>query len=319
MNENRENKINLEERLLAVLLEEVCAEEGVSYSRMAGDWIHVLEKDGKMRYVMGYQFDRNKSAVSRMAADKSATIEILKRKKVPTVDGYLHLHPKKEAYQYVQGDYSSLEGFIDKNKYPLVVKSNRGSSGHLVRFVGSGSALDKAVAEIFESGQDVLLSSYVDIKNEYRVVMSGGQPQFIYKKIRSTIVADGRATLGELIDLKDGDYSFYKLVFGLDEKDVVPVGMSIPADVRHNLSQGAVPEVLDLHDYGEIIDLAKRTYDVLPLDLCAVDCVEDSQGNVMVLEVNSGVTYQKLVHHIPKARELAKEVYRKAVQGMFSE
>jgi glutathione synthase/RimK-type ligase-like ATP-grasp enzyme len=108
------------------------------------------------------------------------------------------------------------------------------------------------------------------------------------------------------------EYRFYFL----DEEILLAYKKKRAGDWKHNLSSGAVPEVLGLAEYGGMIQLAKRAYKELGLRMGAVDIFETKDG-LKVLEVNNGVS---LVHFGATSEEyyqLALGVYERYLLESF--
>lgn len=108
------------------------------------------------------------------------------------------------------------------------------------------------------------------------------------------------------------EYRFYFL----DEEILLAYKKKRVGDWKHNLSSGAVPEVLDLAEYGEMAELAKRAYKEIGLRMGAVDIFETKEG-LKVLEVNNGVS---LIHFGATSEEyyqLALKVYEKYLLESF--
>jgi [lysine-biosynthesis-protein LysW]---L-2-aminoadipate ligase len=61
---------------------------------------------------------------------------------------------------------------------------------------------------------------------------------------------------------------------------------------RTNVAQGATTTICDLH--GELADIAIRAARSVGADIAGVDVVEDTDGRLLVLEVNSGVEFAGL-------------------------
>jgi glutathione synthase/RimK-type ligase-like ATP-grasp enzyme len=108
------------------------------------------------------------------------------------------------------------------------------------------------------------------------------------------------------------EYRFYFL----DEEIILAYKKTRTGDWKHNLSSGAVPEVLDLAECGEMAELAKRAYKELGLRIGAVDIFATKEG-LKVLEVNNGVS---LVHFGATSEEyyqLALGVYERYLLESF--
>ena len=59
------------------MIYEICREKGISFSLVSKDWIMILEKDHKVRYLCGYKFGLNDHAIGNVCDDKYALYEVL--------------------------------------------------------------------------------------------------------------------------------------------------------------------------------------------------------------------------------------------------
>ena len=87
---------------------------------------------------------------------------------------------------------------------------------------------------------------------------------------------------------------------------------------RNNLSQGAeviedVPD--DLKE--ELTNLARKVVKELNIRFASVDIIKLKTGELMVIEVNSGVTINKYTKFVANGREIAKSIYKEAIEKML--
>ena len=68
------------------IIQEICDEKKINYKFLSKDWVIMLEKDGKTRFISGYKFDMNSQGTGIIADDKDATYEVLKEKKIPIIE-----------------------------------------------------------------------------------------------------------------------------------------------------------------------------------------------------------------------------------------
>lgn len=85
---------------------------------------------------------------------------------------------------------------------------------------------------------------------------------------------------------------------------------------KHNLSEGSIPEILDLQNYKEMEELAKRSYKVLGLRMGAVDIFETKEGP-KVLEINNGISLVHFAEHSEEYKNIALNVYEKYLSSSF--
>lgn len=111
----------------------------------------------------------------------------------------------------------------------------------------------------------------------------------------------------------------YRLVV-LDGEVRLCYGKERGDDWRFNLSQGAT--VIDVEDGAlkeQLIQIAKAAAQALGIRFCTVDIIRTTANELMVIEVNSGVTITKYLLMRPEQRGLVKEIYRDVIRKMFSE
>lgn len=90
-----------------------------------------------------------------------------------------------------------------------------------------------------------------------------------------------------------------------------------PAEWRHNLRLGAVPETIcDPGEVPDVLRLARVSMAALGLRFASVDVVHTA-GGAMVLEVNSAVTLEHYSDHLPAHASAAAAVYRDALAACF--
>lgn len=89
-----------------------------------------------------------------------------------------------------------------------------------------------------------------------------------------------------------------------------------PEDWKFNLQQGAKSEGIPNEKYGKVVKLAKRAAKSIGLRFGSVDIVE-AEGDLRVLEINSGVMIRKFAAQHPEQVEKVTEIYRKAIRRMF--
>lgn len=111
----------------------------------------------------------------------------------------------------------------------------------------------------------------------------------------------------------------YRVVI-LDDAVRLCYGKERGEDWRFNLSQGAT--VVDVTDEGlrrKLEEIARAAAKALGMRFCTVDIIRVKSGELMVIEVNSGVTITKYLLMRPEQRGMVKEIYRDAVLKMFEE
>ena len=98
------------------------------------------------------------------------------------------------------------------------------------------------------------------------------------------------------------------------------MGEKIEYGWQFNLAKGArVLQNINKDSEQKAIELAKKAYDACLLNFCSVDVIETEDNEFLVMEVNSGVSINKYPNFVPNGREIAKKVYKDAIEAMFKE
>lgn len=307
------------------ILQELSSEFDISITVFSHEWIIRLEKRGIVKYVFGYNFELNTSAAQMIANDKSAVSDLLQYYGIPHVEHKLFLNPRLHNYVSDLGNWDSIVSFASEHDFRVVCKPNKGTNGRGVIRVETQRELERAVEQLFQNNRAICIAPYHSITQEYRLILIGNNCELAYKKILPTIVGDGVSNVATLISdqiasgkISDkASSSIYKHNFRL--LSTTPEnGCEIRLNWKHNLGQGATPLVLDdLALFPELKNLAVSCAKRLNLSFVSVDLIE-TQDKLMVLEVNTGIMLESFSAYSQLGYLRAKDVYRKALEYMFS-
>lgn len=316
----------MEDRVLLKIIEEICNEEKIDFKFYSFGYIVKLEKDNKHRYIIGNKFDINMQASGTIMSDKAATYTVLNGHSIPAVEHKIIFNPiTREHYVGDDGVYSEVFNYFNEHDRRIVVKSKDGYGGKSVFLCDDIKRLERKVFEILEMKNDLCLSPFYDVKNEYRTFCLGRECLLTYSKNKPYVTGNGKNNVRELIEAYDSGLleKFIKekdamLENGIDY-DYVPIdGEVIVLSWKLNLSQGARPMLLDNEvKVEEVQNLAKKVSEILNLGFATVDIIETVDGELLLLEVNSGIGASKFIEYIENGYEIAKEIYRSAVLKMF--
>lgn len=260
------------------IVKEICDEENIKYTLLSRDWIIRLEKNDKIAYIVGTRFSINSITSVSIASDKYATYEVLKRANISIIEHNMIFNPK-----FRKGFVSDFES---KNEIKKYIKNQ--SNGKVVLKANEGSC-----------GNDVYLcKSYFDFSNKLRKI-------FKNKESASLCPFYEIDTEYRVICLDDE----IKLIYGKRPKS---------GEWRNNLSQGAevieyVPD--DLKE--ELANLARKVVKELNIRFASVDIIKLKTSELLVIEVNSGVTINKYTEFVANGREIAKSIYKEAIEKML--
>ena len=79
------------------------------------------------------------------------------------------------------------------------MKDNKGYCGNNVFWVKNKTQIKKAVNKIFKQNLDLAVCPYVDIEDEFRLIMLNGECKVCYKKVRPYVIGDGKLNVKNLI------------------------------------------------------------------------------------------------------------------------
>lgn len=305
-----------ERRQIAVLLEDISRQQGYKFKSFSDEWIfQITDKRGVDCYIWGYKFPNNASASCHICDDKSALSSVLCEKKIPNVE-HIYFENAKSSMVDDNGNWNKIIGLFEKYGI-LVLKANSGSCGLNVYKCSTLKELETAYYNIFQKNRAMAVCPYVEIKNEYRVIMLDGLPQIIYLKERPYVVGDGVNDVKQLAELKFGG-EVVPIDGDIDTSVVLPKNKKLIIEWKHNLAHGSMPIILKEKTMKEKLEiLAKRAAKALNLNFASIDIVECEDGELKILEANSGVMLEKFSKLSLENYEIAKSIYCSALSAYF--
>lgn len=84
---------------------------------------------------------------------------------------------------------------------------------------------------------------------------------------------------------------------------------------KHNLASGSTAEILSKEDRFE--EIVKNVSKLFNLKFASVDIIELENGELKIMEVNSGIVMKNFASISKDNYKIAKEIYREAVLSMF--
>jgi glutathione synthase/RimK-type ligase-like ATP-grasp enzyme len=313
-------------RHIVAILAELCEERNIRMVSFSDDWIHRLEKDGRVSHVFGYDFAINSATARLLAKDKAATATILQHAGVPVVEHRLFHAPTMSEYVPLTGNWSEMLRYLERNRGVIVCKPNEGTGGTDVFRVSSAVELEAAVNRIFQKQRSLCLSPLFDAVRELRFVIVDEQCYVAYEKVRPYVEGDGVATTAQLV-AASGESSKALDPRGRAASDANPIKWdAIPAkgervllSWRHNLGRGASSELISDTDpvFSAGRKLAIAACHALGLRAASVDVFATADA-LLVLEVNAGIMMENLASQGQATRELAKRVYGKLLDSVLA-
>ncbi|MEZ2146292.1 RimK-like protein [Bradyrhizobium sp. DN5] len=174
------------ERIFVQAIRRYCAEHGITVDVRASGWLIAMRRGETRRFAFGYDIGLNSAIAHRLANDKSATAEALTLAGVPCVPHHLFLNPKLGKHVVGPTWREAMLKLLRDHPQGVVVKPNEGTSGRSVFKVTTEAELDHAVGEVFSMSAGLVISPYVAIEEEVRVVLLDDVPLIVYSKQRGT-------------------------------------------------------------------------------------------------------------------------------------
>lgn len=302
------------------IIKEICIEDNIKYKFLSKDWVIMLEKDGKTRFISGYKFDLNSHGIGLIADDKYALYEVLKSKNIPVIEHKI-VYNKMNNLDYAIGcnTYEYVKDYFLKNNNNIVIKPNDGTCGKNVFNVTDVNEIDIVLDKIFLKNYSISMCPFYKIKHEYRAIMLDGENMLLYAKYLPIVTGDGNKTIRQLLLDFNYDYFIDKLEDSKYDK-VLPKNKTFEYNWKFNLSQGSIAKKLNdklLQD--RLIKIAKQVCKEINLKFGSIDIIETTNNELLVLEVNSGVMLENYIRLNPNEYIYAKDIYRNAIKNLFKD
>lgn len=301
-------------RLFSKAIEEACEERGIECKSFSEDWVYLLKRGDASTRVIGYCLGLNGHAQSVICDDKAAASDLMEDAGVPHVRHVFMAPPKSPSQRPTDEEDDPLFRLMMEHG-TLVVKPNVGREGEDVLHVSTSVDLVRALRRVFEIHGNACVCPYVDIDEEYRVVVLDGAPRLAYRKIRPHVTGDGRSTIGELVrEATTGHGVTLAVPSDIDEDEVLDDGQELVLEWRHNLITGALAS-MDIDDGTRegICSLAVAACEVLDVRFASVDVIASSTG-LQVLEVNGTVIMERILGQDEELYGIAKGIYADAIE-----
>ncbi len=293
---------------IQLLIKEICEEENINFSTISNDWILVLEKDGENHYIVGSKFDLNNYASAKICNDKYACFSALEYHNIPVC--HHHIFYEKDSREEVEDYFNKCNGDV-------VVKANTGSYGNNMYHVTNIDDLIEKMKLLFKNNYSISISPFYNIKLEYRVIVLNNKVLLIFGKKRPVVVGNGKNTVYEL--LLEFNKPFFEDLENHTELDyVLESGKEFEYSWQHNLAKGAIPiKITDKELIKKLESIAVTATQKLNLNFVSVDIVELIDGDLKIIEINSGVV-TNIANYFKDGDIIAKNIYREAILAMFN-
>ncbi len=292
------------------IIKEICNELNIKYTLLSKDWIIMLEKDNIIKFISGYKFDLNSHAEGNCIDDKYAMYEILKYKNIPVIEHNI-LYDEKNTETYAKDckDRNLVFDYFDKHK-KIILKSNTGTCGRGVYKIENKNEINDVLDKLFKNNFSISMCPFYDIDSEYRAIVLDGEVKISYSKERPIVYGDGKRLISELLHEFNPNYNYH-----IENDYILKENEEYIYSWKHNLSNGATIN-LNVNDKDIIEDLAKKVSKNLNLVFGSVDIIK-VKDEYLVLECNSGVMMDNLIKILPDGYNIAKKIYKDAIEKMF--
>ncbi|MBE5820975.1 MAG: hypothetical protein E7311_00100 [Clostridiales bacterium] len=310
------------ERFFHKIIKEICSEKDIRMKVLSFGMIIKLKKDDKIRYIIQNCFGFNNSTADRLASDKYSLFEVLESEGISVIKHYMLFNPVSRAGFMDEVMLSNtISKFIDEYGAIAIVKSNTGREGVSVyKCIGENEIYDTAY-NLFKTNSSISLCPYYDIKEEYRVVYLDGKCELIYSKERPAVIGNGLLSVAELYLKQKENLSPYitmDKIIDIDLSYVPKKDEKVYLTWKHNLCNGAIPLIVEDNKLKKKIqEFATLVAKKINIDFAAIDIIEDKEGNLSVLEVNSGLGLTIFTKHVQNGYEITKSIYSKAIDKLF--
>lgn len=290
------------------IIKEICDEKGIKFKLLSKDWIIMLEKDNKLKYIVGYKFPLNNQAVGKIFDDKYALFEVMKQCNIPVAEHYI---------VFKNYDKVKIIEYCKKYAFNMVIKNNTGTCGNDMYHTLDEQELFEKLDKLLSKNYSVSICPFYDIKTEYRTIILNVEAELVYGKKKPIVIGNGRSSIYELL-CEFNIKHFSNISNGNNLDEILKLNEKYEYNWQFNLSKGAMPFfVEDNNKEQQLKEKAKNIANILGVDFASIDIIELNDGTFLLLEVNSGVMMEKTSEVLDKGKEIAKNIYTKAIDQMF--
>ena len=316
------------ERVHVKLIKELAKEMDFKAQFLSEDWITVLRKGNIIHYIYGYDWGLNPSSAQLIAKDKTAAYEILKIHNINAIEHKLFFNYNLQAkYTGQNGCWEEILKYAEQHKrgdiYSLICKPNRGTGGNDIYRIAKRLELESTVHKMFSKYNDLCLSPYYEISNEYRLIYLNKEILLYFQKNRPYVEGNGKDNLLKLLTEKFGNGGLmYQEDLQESLTDIIPLNEKRMVSWKHNLGSGARAQLIeDKQIKSDLKEIADKTAAALGIKFASIDIVL-ANGEYYIMEVNSGIMLENFASQknegLYNYYETAKVIYRKAIELLFS-
>ena len=288
----------------------------------------VTFQNGRKTLFRGASFAINPQAAAEVARDKGYASFFLKTLGYPVPEGATFFSEAMNRRLTRKRGLEEGFAYAQSLGFPVIVKPNDLSQGRLVAKVFNRREFYAQARRILRE-TDVLKVERFYAGNDYRIVVLDDRVVAAYQRIPLRVLGDGRATIAELVAMKQQVLRAENRPVILDANDAgirmnlrrqklslnsVPArGAVVPLLDSANLSSGAEARDLSKAMHDDFRRLAVRVARDMELRFCGVDIMTDDiihplQGYI-IIEVNSSPSLENYARIGDEQRETVEQAY----------
>ncbi|MBQ8892609.1 MAG: hypothetical protein IJ068_07090 [Bacilli bacterium] len=297
------------------IIRKICDKNNIKFTLLSRDWVIMLEKENKHRFIVGYKFELNNHAVGEICDDKFALFDVLSSNNIPVVEHNI-LYSKTNLNYYAIGfnSYDKVKEYF-KEKKKIVIKSNTGTCGSEVYKIDNVEEIDNVLDKLLSNNFSISYCPYYSIQSEYRIIVLDNNIKLMYKKIKPVVIGNGKNTIRELLSTFNEQYFKNKLDDSKYDR-VLKMNEIYEYSWKFNLSRGATISFdIDNKTKVNLTNIVDKVLKTISLNFASIDIVE-VDNNFLVLEINSGVMMDNLYNMIDN-KKIVEDIYEEAILDMF--
>lgn len=300
----------MERRQIVKIIEEISKENGYKLNLFSDEWLVVIENGEKKMFIPSFRFPNNDAGVAGLCNDKCALSEYLTYNRIPCIPHTFFWFGEKENSEKDINEFTKILRRVVTQYGGAVVKPNNGTGGNDVYKITDITKVELFAERYRKATGMFAVSPYVEIDSEYRTIICENRIMLTFEKIRPFVIADGKRSYFDYLKEKGYEICPYSNDY-LPEK-----GDKVILQWKHNLQSGAKPLLLN-DPPAELTALAEKTTQAVGIKFASIDAVK-VKGEFYILEINSGVMMEKFASENDLYYNVAKKVYKTAIENYFN-
>lgn len=110
------------------IIKRISTELNIEIQQLSKDFVIMLKKDSKIRFIFGYKFSNNDHAIGNILDDKFGTSDVLKALKIPCIENKIfYRENNKNKYAEKCNSLEDIKKYFHENNDNIVLKPNNGT------------------------------------------------------------------------------------------------------------------------------------------------------------------------------------------------